>query len=52
VPTKGHDEYRHMHRSVGTVPAQLYVHQRLLQGQPAEDVFAHLFAKQRVVLPT
>ena len=28
----------------------LYVHERLLQGQPAEDVFAQLFAKQRVVL--
>lgn len=27
----------------------LYVHERLLHGQPAEDVFAHLFAKQRMV---
>jgi hypothetical protein len=27
----------------------LYVHERLLHGQPAEDVFAQLFAKQRVV---
>jgi SRSO17 transposase len=27
----------------------LYVHERLRHGQPAEDVFAHLFAKQRMV---
>jgi SRSO17 transposase len=30
----------------------LYVHERLLHGQTAEAVFAHLFAKQRVLLPT
>ena len=30
----------------------LVVHERLLQGQPAEDVFAQLFAKQRVVPAT
>ena len=28
----------------------LYVHERLMQGQPADEVFAHLFAKQRVLL--
>lgn len=30
----------------------LYVHERLKEGQTAEAVFAHIFAKQRVVLPT
>jgi DDE superfamily endonuclease len=30
----------------------LYVHERLIQGQTAEEVFAHLFAKQRGLLPT
>jgi len=30
----------------------LYVHERLIQGQTAEAVFAHLFAKQRGLLPT
>jgi hypothetical protein len=30
----------------------LYVHERLLQGQQVDDVFAHLFAKQRVLLST
>ncbi len=30
----------------------LYVHERLLNGQTAEAVFAHLFAKQRVLQPT
>src|SRR6185503_19774213 len=30
----------------------LYVHERLLLGQSAEKVFAHLFAKQQVLLPT
>ncbi len=30
----------------------LYVHERLVQGQSAEDVFAVLFAKQRVMLST
>jgi len=30
----------------------LYVHARLSQGQTAADVFAHLFAKQQVLLPT
>lgn len=28
----------------------LYVHERLLHGQPADVVFAHLFAKQRPIL--
>jgi SRSO17 transposase len=28
----------------------LYVHERLLHGQPADVVFAHLFAKQRTLL--
>ncbi len=30
----------------------LYVHERLMQGQAADAVFAHLFAKQRVLQPT
>ena len=30
----------------------LYVHERLLHGQKVDDVFAHLFAKQRSVLAT
>jgi DDE superfamily endonuclease len=30
----------------------LYVHEHLLNGQTAEAVFAHLFAKQRVLQPT
>ena len=30
----------------------LYVHERLMDGQTAEAVFAHLFAKQRVLQPT
>jgi SRSO17 transposase len=30
----------------------LYVHERLMQGQQAEEVFTHLFAKQHVVLAT
>ena len=30
----------------------LSVHERLLHGQPAEDVFAQLFAKQRIVPAT
>lgn len=30
----------------------LWTHERLLQGQRAEDVFAILFAKQRLILPT
>jgi len=30
----------------------LYVHERLMNGQTAEAVFAHLFAKQCVLLPT
>ncbi len=30
----------------------LYVHERLVQGHSAEDVFAVLFAKQRVMLST
>jgi hypothetical protein len=30
----------------------LYVHERLIQGQTAEAVFSHLFAKQRGLLPT
>ncbi|MEI8165133.1 MAG: hypothetical protein WCG26_02105 [Chloroflexales bacterium] len=28
----------------------LYVHERLLQGHPADVVFAYLFAKQRPLL--
>jgi len=31
---------------------RLYVHERLMQGQAADAVFAHLFAKQRVLQPT
>jgi hypothetical protein len=27
----------------------LQAHERLQQGQPAQDVFAHLFAKQQVI---
>ena len=30
----------------------LYVHERLMNGQTAEAVFAHLFAKQRLLQPT
>jgi len=30
----------------------LYVHERLLHGQSPAEVFAHIFAKQRVLLPT
>jgi SRSO17 transposase len=30
----------------------LYVHERLMQGQQAEEVFTHLFAKHHVVLAT
>jgi len=30
----------------------LYVHERLMQGQSPAEVFAHIFAKQRVLLPT
>ena len=30
----------------------LYVHEQLMHGHTAEAVFTHLFAKQRVLLPT
>ena len=30
----------------------LYVHERLIEGQTAEAVFAHVFAKQRELRPT
>jgi hypothetical protein len=52
VPVKTIGEARRQQAQALIQKRLLYVHERLLHGQTAEAVFAHVFSKQRVLLPT